>query len=46
MEKIDLEEIGARLKQERLVEALPEHIAMLLQSLAQAETRKRVRHAP
>ena len=38
MEKIDLEEIGDRIKQELLVEALPEHIAILLQSLAHAET--------
>ena len=45
MEKIDLEEIGDRLKQELLIEALPDRFANLLQQLEQAETPERIRDA-
>ena len=42
MEKIDLEEIGDRLKQDLLVEALPDCFAAVLRQLEQAETLKRI----
>ena len=42
MEKIDLQEIGDHLKQDLLVELLPEHFTILLRQLEQAEMWKPV----